>query len=203
MARVGIIGASGYTGGELLRLCAAHPHIDVAWAAGETTAGTAIAEQHPNLAAAYGDMVVQAFQPAMAADVDLVFLALPHGASQTLAPRLLDTGPKIVDLSADFRLHDIGAYERWYKQPHLAPELVERFAYGLPELYRDDIAKADAVAAPGCYPTATALALAPLVSAGVIDTTGIIVDAASGVSGAGRGLSSTTHFGSANEDLRA
>jgi N-acetyl-gamma-glutamyl-phosphate reductase len=197
------VGASGYTGGELLRLCAAHPDLDVAWAAGDTTAGTAIAEQHPNLAAAYGDMVVQAFQPAMAADVDLVFLALPHGASQTLAQGLLDIGPKVVDLSADFRLHDVGAYERWYKQPHGAPELTERFAYGLPELNRDKIVKADAVAAPGCYPTAAALALAPLVAAGLVDTTGIIVDAASGVSGAGRGLTATTHFGAANEDFRA
>ncbi|HEX8771157.1 MAG TPA: N-acetyl-gamma-glutamyl-phosphate reductase [Acidimicrobiales bacterium] len=203
MATVGIVGGSGYTGGELLRLCASHPGVDVAWTAGETTAGSAVAEQHPNLAAAYPDMVVQAFDPAMAADVDLVFLALPHGASQKLGVALFDRGTKIVDLSADFRLRDVGVYERWYKQPHAAPELIDRFVYGLPELYRQDIAKANAVAAPGCYPTAAALALAPLVSAGVIEPTGIIVDAASGVSGAGRLLTATTHFGSANEDFRA
>ncbi|MDQ6927786.1 MAG: N-acetyl-gamma-glutamyl-phosphate reductase, partial [Actinomycetota bacterium] len=127
----------------------------------------------------------------------------PHGASQRLAFDLLDLGVKVVDLSADFRLHDVGTYERWYKQPHSAPELIARFVYGLPELNRDEIAKADAVAAPGCYPTAAALALAPLVHAGVIETSGIIVDAASGVSGAGRGLSVSTHFGSANEDFKA
>jgi N-acetyl-gamma-glutamyl-phosphate reductase len=148
-------------------------------------------------------MVVEPFDPAMAADVELVFLALPHGASQTVAGRLVDIGRKVVDLSADFRLRDVGAYELWYRHAHSAPELVDRFVYGLPELYRDEIGKADAVAAPGCYPTAVALALAPLVSTGVIDTTGIIVDAASGVSGAGRNLSPTTHFGSANEDFKA
>ncbi|HUQ62618.1 MAG TPA: N-acetyl-gamma-glutamyl-phosphate reductase [Acidimicrobiales bacterium] len=203
MVGVGVLGASGYTGGELLRLCSTHPDLNVAWAAGDATAGTAVAEQHPNLAAAYPDMIVRTFEPSMAADVGLLFLALPHGASQKLVIGLLDSKAKVVDLSADFRLHDAAAYERWYKQPHSAPELIDRFVYGLPEFHRDEIAKADAVAAPGCYPTATALALAPLVAAGVIEPSGIIVDAASGVSGAGRGLTTTTHFGSANEDFRA
>jgi N-acetyl-gamma-glutamyl-phosphate reductase len=187
----------------LLRLSASHPSLDVLWATGDSSVGTRVAAQHPNLAAAYPDLVVQAFTTSMADDVDVVFLALPHGASQKLMSVLLDRGVKVVDLSADFRLHDAGSYERWYQQPHDAPELLDRFVYGLPEFHRDDIAKADAVAAPGCYPTAAALALKPLVAAGVVEPTGIIVDAASGVSGAGRGLSATTHFGSVNEDFRA
>jgi N-acetyl-gamma-glutamyl-phosphate reductase len=118
-------------------------------------------------------------------------------------PDLLDAGPKVVDLGADFRLRDPAVYERWYGEAHVAPDLLERFAYGLPELNRDAIAKADAVAAPGCYPTAAALALAPLAAAGAIERSGIVVDAASGVSGAGRALKHGTHFSTANEDFTA
>jgi N-acetyl-gamma-glutamyl-phosphate reductase len=155
------------------------------------------------LAAAYPGLRFETFDPAMAASVELVFLALPHGASQRLMPGLLDAGVKVVDLGADFRLRDPAVYERWYGEAHVAPELVERFAYGLPELNRDHIAKVDAVASAGCYPTAAALALAPLVSEGAIEPTGVIVDAASGVSGAGRALKHGTHFGTANEDFTA
>jgi N-acetyl-gamma-glutamyl-phosphate reductase len=155
------------------------------------------------LAAAYPGLAFETFDPAMAAGVDLVFLALPHGASQRLVPGLLDAGVKVVDLGADFRLRDPAVYERWYGEAHVAPELIERFAYGLPELNRDHIAKVDAVASAGCYPTAAALALAPLVAEGAIDPAGVIVDAASGVSGAGRALKHGTHFGTANEDFTA
>ena len=201
--RVGVIGASGYAGAELLRLCHSHPELDVTWATGDTQAGTVVGELYPSLAAAYPALVFDVFEPAMAAAVDLVFLALPHGASHRLMPGVLDAGPKVVDLGADFRLHDPATYERWYGEAHGAPELLDRFAYGLPELHRDEIAKAEAVAAPGCYPTAAALALAPLTAAGVVETEGIVVDAASGVSGAGRGLRHATHFGTANEDFTA
>ena len=200
---VGVVGASGYAGAELLRLCHSHPDLDVAWATGDTQAGTLVGHLYPSLTAAYPGLAFQTYDPAMAADVDLVFLALPHGASQRLMPALLDGGPKVVDLGADFRLRDPAVYERWYGEAHVAPELLDRFAYGLPELQRDDIVKADAVAAPGCYPTAAALALAPLAAAGVIERAGIIVDAASGVSGAGRALKHSTHFGTANEDFTA
>ncbi len=201
--RVGVVGASGYAGAELLRLCHAHPDLDLAWATGDTQAGTLVAALYPSLAAAYPGLTFQTFEPAMAADADLVFLALPHGASQRLMPELLDDGRKVVDLGADFRLRDPSLYERWYGETHLAPDLLDRFAYGLPELHRDDIAKADAVAAPGCYPTAAAVALVPLTAQGAIDTTGIVVDAASGISGAGRALKHATHFGTANEDFTA
>jgi N-acetyl-gamma-glutamyl-phosphate reductase len=200
-----VVGASGYAGAELLRLCHSHPELDVAWATGDTQAGTLVAGLYPSLAAAYPGLVFETFDPAMAGDVDLVFLALPHGASQRLMPGLLrgPLGPKVVDLGADFRLRDPSVYERWYGEAHVAPELLERFAYGLPELQRDAIVKADAVASAGCYPTAAALALAPLTAAGAIETTGIIVDAASGISGAGRALKHGTHFGTANEDFTA
>ena len=198
-----MVGASGYTGAELLRLCHHHPDIGVAWATGDTSAGTEVAQLYPSLAAAYPGLVFESFAEGMADDVDLVFLALPHGASQGVVPKLLRPGLKVVDLAADFRLRDPAQYERWYGEPHAAPDLLDRFAYGLPELGRDDIVKAEAVAAPGCYPTAAALALAPLTRAGVVATEGVVVDAASGVSGAGRGLKHTSHFGTANEDFTA
>src|SRR5437899_5069866 len=186
MATVGIVGACGYTGAELLRLCAGHPALDVAWATGDSQAGSAVAGLYPSLAAAYPTLTFERYEPERLRDVDLVFFALPHGESQRLAADALDAGVKVVDLAADFRLHDAGLYPRWYGKAHHAPELLERFAYGLPELFRDDVAKADAVAAPGCYPTASALALAPLVRAGLIEPSSVIVDAASGLSGAGR-----------------
>ena len=203
MFRVGVIGASGYAGAELLRLCHSHPDLEVAWATGDTQAGTLVAGLYPSLAAGYPGLAFETFDPAMASVVDVVFLALPHGASQRLVPGLLDAGVKVVDLGADFRLRDPSVYERWYGEAHVAPELIDRFAYGLPELHRDDIAKVDAVASAGCYPTAAALALAPLTAAGAIDAAGVIVDAASGVSGAGRALKHGTHFGTANEDFTA
>ena len=203
MVRVGVVGASGYAGAELLRLCHSHPDLDVAWATGDTQAGTLVAALYPSLAAAYPGLTFELFDPADVAGVDLVFLALPHGASQRLMPGLLDAGVKVVDLGADFRLRDPAVYERWYGEAHVAPDLLDRFAYGQPELNRDHIAKVDAVAAAGCYPTAAAIALAPLAAAGVIDTTGVVVDAASGVSGAGRALKHGTHFGTANEDFTA
>lgn len=203
MVRVGVVGASGYAGAELLRLCHSHPDLEVAWATGDTQAGTLVGSLYPSLAAAYPGLAFETFDPAAAADVDLVFLALPHGASQRLMPGLLDAGVKVVDLGADFRLRDPAVYEHWYGEAHVAPELIERFAYGLPELNRDHIAKVDAVASAGCYPTAAALALAPLVAEGAIATAGVIVDAASGVSGAGRALKHGTHFGTANEDFTA
>jgi N-acetyl-gamma-glutamyl-phosphate reductase len=203
MYRTGIIGGSGYTGAELLRLAAGHPDLEVAWATADTSVGTPVAQVYPSLAPAYGGMTFAAFDPAMAADVDLVFLALPHGQSQGLVPRLLEAGVTVVDLAADFRLREPADYARWYGEEHTCPELLGRLAYGLPELNREAIAKADGVAVAGCYPTAAALGLAPLVRAGVIEPRGVIVDAASGVSGAGRALKHAMHFGTANEDFTA
>ena len=203
MVRVGIFGASGYTGAELLRLCAGHPDLHVELAAAASQAGTPAAALYPSLTAAYPDLVFADPDPAAAEGLDLVFLALPHGASQGLVPDLRKRVPRIVDLGADFRLRDASAYPLWYGEEHTAPELLSEFAFGIPELFRPELTGAGLVAAAGCYVTAAALALAPLVRAGAIEPTGIVVDAASGVSGAGRAATPTTHFGSANEDFRA
>ena len=201
--RVGIVGASGYTGVELLRLCSLHPDFDIVVATGESQAGTRAAALYPSLAASYPHLVFSPLDPSVLAGLDAVFLALPHGEAQSVAPTLLGRVGVVVDLSADFRLKDASLYPRWYGSAHSHPELLPRFAYGLPELFRQEIVGADAVAAPGCYVTASALALAPLVRAGVIDPHGVIVDAASGVSGSGRSLKANTAFCAVDEDFTA
>jgi N-acetyl-gamma-glutamyl-phosphate reductase len=187
MVSVGIVGGSGFTGAELLRLCAGHPQLNVELATGVTQAGTAVGELYPSLAAAYPDLVFAEYTPEAVSTLDLVFSGLPHGVSQSIVPELRMQVKHVVDLAADFRLRDPAHYEHWYGDPHSAPELLGDFVYGLPELFREQLRSAALIAAPGCYPTAATLALAPLVRAGIVETTGIIVDAASGVSGAGRG----------------
>jgi N-acetyl-gamma-glutamyl-phosphate reductase len=187
MAEVGIIGASGYTGAELLRLLAGHPELEVAHVTGDTAAGAGVADLYPALAAAYGDLRFAAYDPADLAGLDLVFLGLPHGHSQSIVPGLRGKVGHVVDLAADFRLADAALYPQWYGAAHESPELLGDFVYGLPELTRDRLAGAELVAAPGCYPTAATLPLVPLLRAGLVEPTGIIVDAASGVSGAGKG----------------
>jgi N-acetyl-gamma-glutamyl-phosphate reductase len=203
MVHVGIVGASGFTGAELLRLSAGHPDLEVVVATGDTQAGTRAADLYPSLAAAHPDLVFSAYDPAAVAGLDLVFLGLPHGASQGIVPELMGKVGHLVDLAADFRLQDPALYPQWYGEAHTAPELLPDFAYGLPELFRDEILAATHVATPGCYPTAASLALAPLVRAGAIETAGIIVDAASGVSGAGRPPKATTTFCTVDEDFTA
>ena len=172
-------------------------------AGADSQAGQPVSALYPSLAAAYPTLEFSKVGAEDLAELDVVFLALPHGESQDLAPALVGRVGLLVDLSADFRLRDAAAYPRWYGHDHVAPDLLAEFVYGLPELFRGPIAGARLVAAPGCYPTAAALALAPLVRAGVIETTGVIVDAASGVSGAGRALSHMTHFNTADEDFTA
>jgi N-acetyl-gamma-glutamyl-phosphate reductase len=203
MFRIGIIGASGYTGVELLRLCASHPDLEVEIATGDSQAGTAVADLYPSLAAAYPDLSFQRWDPALAEGLDAVFLGLPHGASQGIVPELIGRVGVVVDLAADFRLGDAATYQRWYGDEHTAPDLLDRFVYGLPELHRDALRGATAIAVPGCYPTAATLALAPLVRAGLVHTDGVIVDAVSGVSGAGRPPKPTTTFCAVDEDVTA
>jgi N-acetyl-gamma-glutamyl-phosphate reductase len=186
MASVGVIGASGFAGAELLRLLASHPELDVALATGDTQAGTPLAELYPSLAAAYGDRAFEPYSAEAADGLDIAFLAMPHGVSQSMVPDLIGRVKHVIDVAADFRLDDPSLYPQWYGEEHTAPELLHAFAYGLPELFRDDITAATNVAAPGCYPTTAALPLAPLLKAGLIESSGIVVDAASGVSGAGR-----------------
>lgn len=207
--RVGIAGGSGYAGAELLRLCDGHPDLEVVWAAAASLAGTGVADLYPSLAPAYGGMVFREMSPADAEGLDLVFLALPHGASQRLVPEMtkaVETGTgagAIVDLAGDFRLGDPGLYPQWYGAAHEAPELLARAVTGLPELTREQLPGASLVSVPGCYPTAAALALAPLVKAGGIERQGVVVDAASGASGAGRQPSNETLFATVDEDFRA
>jgi N-acetyl-gamma-glutamyl-phosphate reductase len=201
MLQAAILGASGFVGAELLRLCAGHPHIDAGAVFGDSKAGQAVADVHPQLALAYPDAVVAQFEPSALDGIDLIFAALPHGQSQAIAPLILDRGIPFVDLGADFRLSDAAAYELWYGEAHQAPELLGRFTYGLPELHREAIRTSKAVAAPGCYPTATILALHPLLD--LIEPGSIIVDAASGVTGAGRAAKEATHFSTVAESFAA
>jgi N-acetyl-gamma-glutamyl-phosphate reductase len=203
MVSVGIIGASGYTGAELLRLAALHPDMDVRFATGDTQAGTAVADLYPGLAASYPDLAFSSWDLDLLAGTDVVFLGLPHGASQSVVPDLLGEVACVIDLAADFRLPDPAEYRRWYGHDHGAPGLLGDFVYGLPELHREALRGARAVAVPGCYPTAATLALAPLVAAGLVDTAGIIVDAVSGVSGAGRPPRPNTTFCAVDEDVTA
>lgn len=203
MYRVGIIGASGYTGAELLRLCAAHPQFEVVIATGDSQAGSAIAGLYPSLAAVYGDRVFDQLDVENVYGLDVVFLGLPHEASMELVPQLRGRVGIIVDLSAAFRLQDIGAYPMWYGFTHTHPELVAEAVYGLPERHREQLRTASLIATPGCYVTAATLALAPLLDAGLLGRQGIVIDAASGVSGAGRTLKTSSLFCAADGDVSA
>jgi N-acetyl-gamma-glutamyl-phosphate reductase len=202
--KVGVIGASGYAGGEMLRLLAGHPELEVVVAqGGDRSAGAAVEDVHPALAGAYGGLSVGGLDAEALDGVEVVFSCLPSGHAHTVVPTLLGGGRLVVDLSADFRLVDPTAYERWYGFTHSAPELLRQAVYGLPELDRSKLPGARLIAAPGCYVTAATLALAPLVAAGAIEPTGVIVDGASGVSGAGRSLTHETHFSTVNESFSA
>ena len=203
MVRVGILGASGYAGVELLRLAAGHPDLEVVYATADSAAGQRAADVHPSLAAAYPSLVLSRYDLADAVGLDLVFTSLPSGTTASVVPDLLPKVGRVVDLAADFRLRDPGAYPRWYGWEHPAPELLAEAVLGIPELDRQAIRDARLIAAAGCYVTAAALALAPFVRAGEIEPRGVVVDAASGVSGAGRGLQHTTSFGTVDEDFVA
>ncbi len=199
--RAAVVGGSGYTGAELLRLLAAHPDLDVVHVTADSNAGATVASLYPSLAAAYPGLTYGPMDPGAVAGLDVVFLAMPHGASQGFAPHVIDDVAHVVDLGADFRL-PAATYEQWYGSAHTAPELIDRFGYGLVELNRDALRTVDHVAVPGCYPTAALLALAPLFAAGLVEPH-VIVDAMSGLSGAGRGLKIGNHFSEADESVVA
>lgn len=200
--RAAVIGASGYTGAETLRLLAGHPEIEVVVVTADSNAGNRVADVYPSLAPAYSDLAYQAFDAGALAGIDLAVMALPHGESQRIAGLLVEHVAHVVDIGADFRL-PAAVYAEWYGETHGAPDLLERFAYGIPELFREATAKRDHVANPGCYPTAAILALAPLLDGGLVEPSGIIVDAVSGISGRGRGPSVPSLFSEANENVVA
>ena len=201
MIDVAILGASGFVGAELLRLCAIHPQLRPAKLFGDSQAGLELAAVHPHLALAYPGLAIETFAPEALEGIGLAFAALPHGQSQQLAAEIIGRDIPFVDLGADFRLDDAAAYERWYHEPHRAPDLLGRFVYGIPELHRQRIAASRTVAAAGCYPTAAILALKPLIE--LVEPGTVLVDAASGVSGAGKGLKEETHFNTVDENLTA
>ena len=203
MIRTAILGASGYVGGELLRLLSAHPGLRATKLFGESKAGKDIAEVHPHLAVVHAGTAFERFEDSALDGVDLIFAALPHGHSQDVAPPILDRGIPFVDLGADFRLDDAAMYERWYGHAHKAPQLLDSFVYGIPELNRAAIRGAKAVAAAGCYATAAILALKPLVDSGLVKPDSLIVDAASGVSGAGREAKEATGFSTVDGSFNA
>ena len=203
MIRAAILGASGYVGGELMRLIAQHPAMEVGVAFGASNAGQPAASVHPHLALVYPERSFAAWDAALLKGCDLILAALPHGETQRLADQLLAADVPLVDLGADFRLDSAEEFERWYGEPHARPDLLGEFSYGLPEFYRDRIKASKLVAAPGCYPTVANLALKPLIDAGAVENQGIIVDAASGVSGAGRAANPGTHFCAVDGSYRA
>ena len=201
MIRIAILGASGFVGAELLRLCALHPEFHPVQLFGDSQAGRPLAHVHPQLGLAWPDLAIEKFAPEALDCIDLAFLALPHGQSQAVAPEIIARGIALVDLGADFRLDSADAYANWYKEEHRAPQLLSRFVYGIPEINRRAIAGSRTVAAAGCYPTAAILALKPLLE--LIEPDSIIVDAASGVSGAGKGLKEETHFNTVDGNFTA
>lgn len=203
MIRVSVVGATGYTGGELLRILLAHPDVRVVHATSESRPGQRLADIHPEFRGRL-DLVLEAFHAKhLAADSDIAFFALPHGVGSRNIAAFVAQGKKAVDLSADFRLKDLKTYESWYKVKHASPALLKKAVYGLPELYRKDIPGAAVIANPGCYATTTILALTPLLRRNWLVPGSIVVDAKSGVSGAGRKLDPMYLYGEVTENFQA
>lgn len=200
MTKVGIIGGSGYVGAELLRLLAHHPEFDVVRVSAESNAGARIGDLYPSLAPVFGDLEYAPTEADSFVGFDLVFCALPHGASQKILPALVDEVEHVFDLGADFRL-SAADYLQWYGEAHSCPELLDRFSYGIVELARGAVEAAEHVAVPGCYPTTVNLALAPLLADGLVDSATLIADCASGVSGAGRTLKTTSLFSEVDSNV--
>ena len=200
---VGIVGGTGYTGVELLRLLAQHPHARVRSITSRKDAGTRVSDMFPSLRRRYDDLVFAEPDKAGLADCAFVFFATPHGVAMAQARELVGAGVRIIDLAADFRLKDPALFERWYKMPHACPDLLAQSVYGLPEVNREAIRGARIVGNPGCYPTAVQLGFLPLLEAGVVDTRHLIADCKSGVSGAGRKAEVNLLFAEASDNFAA
>lgn len=203
MTRIAILGATGYTALELIKILLRHPEAEIVAVTSRQEGQPHLAMIHPSLNGRL-DMRLADLSPAeIAARAECVFSCLPHGASAEVVSAILDAGARVVDFSADYRLNSPEVYAEWYGQKHADPERLGKVVYGLPELFRQDIVQASLVANPGCYPTSAILALAPLLKAGMIDPRTIIVDSKSGISGSGRTLKLTTHYPECNESVSA
>jgi N-acetyl-gamma-glutamyl-phosphate reductase len=202
MISVGIVGGTGYTGVELLRLLAQHPEVEIKVITSRSEAGLAVADMFPNLR---GHLDIKFSEPDMQllSDCDIVFYATPNGVAMKNVPALLEAGVKVIDLAADFRIKDHEEWSKWYGEVHACPEVLEEAVYGLPEVNREQIARARLVANPGCYPTAIQLGFIPLIENNLVDVSRLIADAKSGVSGAGRTAAVGTLLGEASENFKA
>ncbi len=202
MIKAGIVGGTGYTGVELLRLLAKHPDVKLEAITSRSDAGTKVSEMFPSLR---GRVDIEFVQPApeILAGCDVVFFATPNGIAMKEAKMLLEAGVRVIDLAADFRIRDVSAWEKWYGMKHASPELLEEAIYGLPEVNREAISKARLVANPGCYPTAVQLGFLPLIEEGLVDVDHLIADAKSGVSGAGKKAETGFLFSEASDNFKA
>lgn len=202
MIKIGIVGGTGYTGVELLRLLATHPEAALVQITSRAEAGRQVSDLYGNLR---GHLDLAFTEPAVdrLAECDLVFFATPNGTAMEMVPQLLESGTRVVDLAADFRLQDPAVWEQWYGMPHACTEVLREAVYGLPELNRQRIREARLVANPGCYPTAAALGYLPLVEQGLVDTASLIADCKSGVSGAGRSAKTAMLMGETGESFKA
>jgi N-acetyl-gamma-glutamyl-phosphate reductase len=201
--KVSVIGASGYGGAETVRLLATHPLVQLVHVTAETKKGAAMSSLYPNLRGFVDQTMIEADLECIGGASDVTIVSLPSGMAMSLVPDLLKQGTKVIDVAADFRLKQAELYPQWYKLTHTAPEYLSEAVYGLSELHRDAIARARLVADPGCYPAAAILALTPLLRAGKVRTQGIVIDAKSGVSGAGRGGGGGFGFSEINENVKA
>lgn len=202
MIKVGIVGGTGYTGVELLRLLAQHPHVELSAITSRSEAGAPVATMFPSLRGRVG-LKFDDPREVELRTCDIVFFATPNGIAMEQAGTLLDAGVRVIDLAADFRIKDPSEWEHWYGMRHASPELIEGAVYGLPEVNREQIKSAQLVANPGCYPTAVQLGFLPLVESGLVDTSNLIADAKSGVSGAGRKAEVHTLFAEASDNFKA
>ncbi|SJZ31458.1 N-acetyl-gamma-glutamyl-phosphate reductase [Selenihalanaerobacter shriftii] len=203
MIKVGVVGSTGYTGVELVRLLSRHPKVSLKLITSRSFSGKKIADIYPNLQGIV-DLECEELDFTEIADrVEVVFTALPHGVSMSVVPKLLQVGVKVIDLSGDYRYQDQELYEEWYTESHQSPDLLSEAVYGLPELNREVIKESRLIANPGCYPTSAILALTPVVNKGLIDLNSIIIDSKSGATGAGRTPSRATHFCEVSENFKA
>ena len=200
--KVGIIGASGYTGSELIRILSTHKKAEIQAVTSESNAGKKVSDKYPHLDSVYDGEFISS-KDIDTDDLDMIFLALPHTVSMKYVKEVWESGIRIVDLSGDFRLSSVDTYEKWYDTTHVCPELNDEAVFGMPELFRKNIVGSRFVSNPGCYPTSAILGLAPLLREKLVDPGTIVVDSKSGVTGAGAKAKTATHFPTANEDFRA